>query len=400
MSKKYIHSFFDHTEHPDEATLWLYSQEELTRKDMHSVEQHLIDCSMCSDVVDGFSMYESESSLNASKNRAYLMFEQALKKRKNKKILYLAMAAVFVVVAVSALVLMYDFPGKNTQKNSQVAKYTPGEDIGKLSGEDGFIIKKDTGIGDIALNKQKEEAASLKPEIEETTAVSQEKLIDAEQETEVSAPVIEKLNVLNNETIEREIDTADASFGIFAENQHQESMVIAGMVRDSESHAKDAAFAEMEVKEETIHVSNEADLYFESDEDSSKDKNSDLDILAEQNDRSLRRGGKSSEKVVSEVSDDASQMSDSKVLEENPLYQQGIEAKNEGNLYEALRLFSRIPKGDSLYWNAQWQIATIHRSRGDTVKAVKVYSILKDTSNPHQYSAKFFYDLLVPDEDQ
>ncbi|MEA3448734.1 MAG: hypothetical protein U9Q98_09870 [Bacteroidota bacterium] len=394
MSKKYIHSFFDHTEHPDESTLWLYSQGELTRKDMHRVEQHLIDCPMCSDVVDGFSMYESESSLNASKNRASLMFEQALSKRKKRKILYLSMVAVFVVVAVSAVVLVYDFSDKSTQKNSKLAKYIPREDSGKLFGEDGFIIKKDTGIGNIALNRQKEEKPSLKPEKKETTAMLDEELVDAEQETEESEPVIKELNVPDDRTNEKEIDTADMSLGTIAEDHQQDSMVIAGIVRASESHAKDAAFAEMEVKEETVHLANRTELDFESDEGIRQDENSDLDIMAEQDDRSSRKGQKSSETVVSKASVDALQMSDSKVLEENPLYQQGVEAKNAGKLSKAIRLFSRVPKGDSSYWNAQWQIATIHRTKGDTVKAVKVYSILKDTSNPHQYSARFFYDLL------
>ncbi|MDA3820921.1 MAG: hypothetical protein PF590_10735 [Candidatus Delongbacteria bacterium] len=222
----------------------------------------------------------------------------------------------------------------------------------------------------------------------------EEKLGDAEQEIEDSEPVIEELNILDDGTNEKGIDTADASFGTLAEDQQQDSMVIAGIARDSESRAKDAAFPEMEVQDKTVHVANRAEPDLESDEDIRQDEKSDLDIMASQDDRSSQRGQKSRETVASEASVDASQQTDSKELEKNPLYQQGVEAKNAGNLNKALRLFSRIPKGDSLYWNAQWQIANIHRTRGDTVKAVKVYSILKDTSNPHQHSARFFYDLL------
>jgi len=65
---------------------------------------------------------------------------------------------------------------------------------------------------------------------------------------------------------------------------------------------------------------------------------------------------------------------------------------------KALRFFARVEKGNESYWNAKWQIASIYRNRGDTVKARKVYSEIKDTNNPHQHSAEFFFNLLNPED--
>ncbi len=404
-NNKHIHSFFDHTDHPDESTLWLYSRGELTRKDMYRVEQHLVDCPMCSDVVDGFSIYESESSLNASKNRASLMFEKAVRKRKNRKILYLAMAAVFVVVAVSTVVLITDFKLKTTQENSSVAQYSPRHENGQTTpGEEGLLIKEDTTMGDMALNEQKDKQKTLTLESEILENGLKEPSPESEEEMKESQPLTDEEDHTDTSASMVLVDEMQALADSEDESTHQDADIIAGMTEDSAGEEKDYGVSqENETKEETVYVADRAEVDMASADEIRDNRTGEDAHVSEKSNVVSRDDQQRPKTVASEASVDDTQFEttvEEEEEEKSSLYQEGVEAKNAGKLNKALRLFSRVPKEETSYWNAQWQIANIYRSRGDTVKAVEVYSIIKDTTNPHQHSARFFYDLLTPAEDQ
>ncbi|MFO7788928.1 MAG: hypothetical protein ACQES1_02780 [Bacteroidota bacterium] len=386
MRKPTIHTFFKHTEHPDESILWLYSRGELSRKDMHRVEQHLIDCPMCRDLVEGYGMYESESSFNASKNRTFLSFERSLKRQGKKKILHIALAAGFVLIALSAVVL---FLNKETvfQDKQHVAKKTDTPKESSKKPADRNAVTPDESIGDIAQNQDEQpEKKQESKDIDGLTDSSSEE----EETEEESLPDDKSLKKDSSEAEQdnlADMETADTEIALAKDIREDSTM--ASLDRDSGADLTKQADSSME-----------SEGYLA--EQRRSEESISAGVIEEKSINQSRDDRKTSGNVQTTQSRAESMTIDSE--EEAPksksatVYQKAVNAKNNGNLNRALRLFSRVQKGDKFYWDAKWQIANIHRSRGDTVQALKVYSTLKDTNNPHKNSAEFFYDLLDKEE--
>ncbi len=389
MNRHHIHSIFEHTEHPDESTLWLYSRGELPRKEMHKVEQHLIDCHMCSDVVEGYSMYESQNSLDASINRSYFLFERSLKQKTKRKILRIAIAAVFVMVAVSTVVLTTDFLSEKTKKGIYVAEQND-KNIKNSDNDivDGTVLKEDTSIGGLAVNRQEKEKQGLNKKRKADDVLPQsEPVVD---DKKVKKETIDDTNLPETD----KVTDAEISENADSESTGQQSDIEVPTDVTEGLTVDDKDSGGHEEKETSLVMAEQAEM-----DTGVKigDKNRKESDMSYQEDRNILDREQDIPSVTAIAKDKKTTESANNETEKNN-YQQGLEAKNQGKMNKALRFFARVEKGNESYWNAKWQIASIYRNRGDTVKARKVYSEIKDTNNPHQHSAEFFFNMLNPED--
>jgi len=161
---------------------------------------------MCSDVVEGFSEFESESSLNASRNRASEMFDQRMRRDRNRKVLRMVLAASFVLVAISSVVLIGDFNRQNADKS--ISRYEPAS-------EDVFLeeprLKTDDSLDNMALNKASKEKKIETREPEQMPAQPESVEEEATEENQNQEPksetlVLEELNVVEDDMADVEVD--------------------------------------------------------------------------------------------------------------------------------------------------------------------------------------------------
>ncbi|MFP4664917.1 MAG: TonB family protein [Bacteroidales bacterium] len=205
MNQNKKNKMFSHSGHPEESTLWLYTRGDLNREDAHKVEAHLIDCEMCSDVAEGFAGFESERSLTASRNRVSELFEAGIRKKRRQGLTRMLLAASFVILALSSVVMIRNMNTTEVQKEVAVADQMPekGEKPTKETG-----IAKDDSLDNVALNEsgKGESMTSWEPEkkLPAPTETEEEIIQDEEMQTqdnEIATIVIEDLHVVENEEV-------------------------------------------------------------------------------------------------------------------------------------------------------------------------------------------------------
>ena len=104
---------------PNEQTLRNYQKGSLTREQIRMVENHLADCEICSDFVEGFSLFSNETELESE---VQLIVSKIFNKvsKKNKIWLYATAASLFIAVALTSLIIL--LPSKNNYVADETIK--------------------------------------------------------------------------------------------------------------------------------------------------------------------------------------------------------------------------------------------------------------------------------------
>lgn len=277
---------FSHSGHPDESTLWLYTRGDLNREDTHMVEAHLLDCEMCSDVAEGFAGFESERSLTASRNRVSELFEAGIRKRRRQRMTRMLLAASFVILALSSVVMIRNMNPSEVQKEVAVAEQMleKSEKQAEVSG-----IAKDDSLDNVALNEAGSEESRTSEEPEKKLpppAETEEEIIQDEemqtQDNEIATIVIEDLNVVEDEEV------ADVKLSAYDMSGEMEDA-------DTDDNAQDQmnkhlsggttgeATSSADRRQETIsdHVISEKSVRPDSESVSQGEADSDIDISPE-----------------------------------------------------------------------------------------------------------------------
>jgi len=360
MNENFSH-IFDKTDHIDESKLWLYSRGKLHRDEAHEVEKHLVDCEMCSDIVEGFSKFGSEGNFNAATNRASETFFNATGRKRKIIIRRLSMAAGFVLIAASSVFLITQLKQTKTPE-FQVAK----EISSSSQGEGEIIITEDPLAEEIArfdnieakTQEKSPESISkseIADEITERTPSETVGAVNSQESTQIDA--------LNIEQDSDEVNMAGTSSN--------------GNLRDREN--KIEIKSDMLVADEDVLTETETVLA-ETNEPSPK---------AEQ-DASFSGAVMDSEEMTvasRSRSDKTLAVNQNGTQPEAEPFKNGMAAYYNGNYESAIQILQNIPKSSPNYWDARWTIANSYLKRQSITKAKSEYIYIRDSENPYQYAA-------------
>jgi len=133
---------FNSSECPSEQTLRDYQAGILSTEKNRLVENHLADCEMCSDYVEGLSLLTNADELD---NEAQLIVARINKRtsKKNKIWLYAIAASLLLAIAFTTFILL--FPSKNTYVADDIIKILPQKDKlkSKTKEPDNLSLTKD-----------------------------------------------------------------------------------------------------------------------------------------------------------------------------------------------------------------------------------------------------------------
>ncbi len=146
MDNKYTNKdIFNTTECPSDALLLRYVKETISKEDKRTVELHLIDCEMCSDMVEGFQRVHPEQISDNIKS-IELNIDKAVAAHKASKAgasafkWYYAAAAILIIGLTGILYNTYF----NSLKESEVAIVTVSPKIENEINTDTIVIEDDT----------------------------------------------------------------------------------------------------------------------------------------------------------------------------------------------------------------------------------------------------------------
>jgi tetratricopeptide (TPR) repeat protein len=94
-----LHTIFSGSECPPHSVLFGYFRQTLTEEEMHRVEQHLTDCEMCSDELDGLSKMKNPADLD-------LIVEELTEQIGRKRGRILSMSRNYALMAAAALLIL------------------------------------------------------------------------------------------------------------------------------------------------------------------------------------------------------------------------------------------------------------------------------------------------------
>jgi hypothetical protein len=324
------------------------------------VEEHLLDCEMCSDVVEGFSLYESEGSFNASTNRTSEVF--FAKTRHNNKLIIrrLSVAAVFLLLAGSSYVMVNQL-NKTKGIKHQLAKEVTNTQEQKSTE---LFITKDTSVEEIAINSAFKETSENSP-INKQEAVGNVSTISLDQIYNT-----EELNIINDEAegnivINNSIEAPDTD--VMLDLEEETSVSFDAEMETSEENIIDTGTITTTEKLNTNEDLSEVQISSESSDSRSKLFNS----------RNRKRS--LSDKNLEKPSNASTQQA-------KP-FLAGMEAYNNSLYRDAVNILLEIPRKDESYWDARWIIADSYLKLNKTGKAIEQYKILQDTASPYEYSA-------------
>lgn len=361
MKDEFSH-IFESGEHIDESRLWLYAQGELTPEEAHEIEKHLLECQMCSDVVEGFSLYDSEGSFNASMNRTSEAFFS--KSRGNRKILIrsLSIAAVFVLLAGSTFMLVTQL-NKTKISEPELAQEILPENLEKSEAESTEnYLREDTSISsDIAMNL-------LEEPMKEEVPPEQEVYGNAGAVSDLK--VVEELSVVSDDYDE---DVIEIDFLSFEESEEEDNTIL-DWYSESDSEEVSGNDKTDVMPESVTETVAKVDVQNEADE------LSEVQIVTESTDsgfnlyrsRNSSSAQKSAEMLSPAETDD---------------FTTGMNAYNSQLYSMAVDILSQIEREDESYWDARWIIADSYVKMNNIKKAIEQYHILQDTASPYKYSA-------------
>lgn len=172
--------------HPGNDTLRLYAFNQLSKDELREVELHLLECELCSDMVEGYALLENEKNLKVDLQTITTRFEN---KGGNKTPVFYLRPYFYYAIAAS-LVLMLGFAfflknGTGPQKEDNLVELNPPEEV-KESESKSESVKIDsienTLVTTSTLNKNTGKQIALK-KVDEKSRLEDQSVsaIDAEQ---------------------------------------------------------------------------------------------------------------------------------------------------------------------------------------------------------------------------
>lgn len=121
-------NIFLHTECPPDSTLIAYHKNELKAVEQNSVEQHLLQCEMCSDFMEGLQNMKNVEQLPKINSAIHSKIDKRIADKKRKYFIgrakYVGMAASLVLLVGLAI-----FFGKNLNNSQKMAKMESAEQM-------------------------------------------------------------------------------------------------------------------------------------------------------------------------------------------------------------------------------------------------------------------------------
>ncbi|MEA1874489.1 MAG: tetratricopeptide repeat protein [Bacteroidota bacterium] len=347
MSKNLLH-IFNKTDHIDESKLWLYSKGKLHRDEAHEVEKHLVDCEMCSDIVEGFSKFSSEGNFNAAMNRVSEAFFNAARRKRKLIIRQLSIAAGFVLIAASGIFLITQLRQTKSPEFQLSKEITP-----ENKRESEIIYQKDDSIENIAkleetpLNPQEksQEPISLVESTNTNEDKNKQNIVSENNEEEFM--LMDELKVVenNDESMLEESPEVEYAFDQDEESVIKSETITSGTTSLNKLAEQDASFSGAVMDSEVVSQ--------------------------ESRNRSLNTPAVGQDKNATEV---------------NP-FKNGMSAYYNKNYEYAIQILQEIPRKSSDYWDARWTIADSYIKMGKTDTAKAEYIKIRDKENPYQYAA-------------
>lgn len=354
--KKDISHIFESSDHIDESRLWLYAKGKLHRDEAYEVEKHLIDCEMCSDIVEGFSKYGSDGSFNASRNRAIEMFHSSGKRQRKLIIRRVSIAATFVLIAVSSIFLVSQLKQTNQTPDNLAFDQSFEEEIVQL--ENPNLDDKLENTVSVAAEKQ--------PEPKTGEAKRENEQMKLEQEERV----IEELNVVedNYESNDIHID-ASIAYDNDIEISNQDKI---------EEIENDEIILDLTMNEEIVIDSEEIAGGVQQDEGTP--------MVLEEAVETLSTSKLNWGKNRNSSSESASRASGN-MPTENSFFTEGMSAYYDKNYAQAISILRNVSKDQTDYWDARWTIADCLVQLKNIEQAKAEYRNLQDSLSPYQYAA-------------
>ncbi|MBI5541180.1 MAG: hypothetical protein HY951_14030 [Bacteroidia bacterium] len=191
---------------PEEQILRDYQKGVLSKEQNRVVENHLADCEMCSDYIEGFALLSNENELE---NEAQLIVAKIYNKssKKNKIWLYATAASLFLAVAFTTLILL--LPNKNNFVADKTVTNLPKEEKPETGAKQlenlGWTKDATETSGKNLPEKQIAEKNNIDSRVTNVSAISDEvvDIVTVQEEIKLAE---EDNSVLANQNIVSEVD--------------------------------------------------------------------------------------------------------------------------------------------------------------------------------------------------
>lgn len=354
--KKDISHIFESNDHIDESRLWLYAKGKLHRDEAYEVEKHLIDCEMCSDIVEGFSKYGSDGSFNASRNRAIEMFHRSEKKQRKLIIRRVSIVATFILIAISSIFLVSQLKQTNQTPENLAFDQSFEEEIVQLENPN--------------LDDELENTVSVAAEKHPEPKTGEAKRENEQMKSELEESVIEELNVVEDDFESDEI-YIDASIAYDNDTEISNQDKI-------EEIEDDEIILDFAMNEEIVIDAEEISGGVQQDE---KAPIVEEEVVETSSKSKLNWGNNrnTSSEPASRASGD--------MPSENNYFTKGMSAYYDKNYTQAISILRNVSKDQTDYWDARWTIADCLVQLKNIEQAKAEYRNLQDSLSPYRYAA-------------
>ena len=361
---------FNSSECPSEQTLRDYQAGILSTEKNRLVENHLADCEMCSDYVEGLSLLTNADELD---NEAQLIVARINKRtsKKNKIWLFAAAASIFIAISLSSIILF--FPSKNkyiadnsiniSQKNDTPNETKPLEELSWKKDE------SEAAVDEISRKEQSKiiEKSAL---IDKTKGTGEGNLQEdgkrngSNYRTEMSGEVISQQSKEQNQAIVSNniVTVNDESKGIAGD------IVTKAPLKSETSTEKVLA----EEKLESQARKEDENVTLLANTKSNKDKKTEEKITKSPN----KNAPASNEQNVANTGISAGYVDKVSDLDDANYYLS--KQKNDSLIVLALRGASST--NDSIKWKSKLLLAKAYLASGEKEKAIELFKEIKKNS--------------------
>ncbi len=203
MANTKLYSIFEPTICPSETILREYATGKLSRQQNFKIEKHAVNCEMCSDLIDGYSIISDKKRLNIIENELNEKIDEKIyyrKKRRNFSWLSskLAIASTVILLIGSALFLNYSIDNNSEKYFAEHFKPIQTNELSKKNAiiEEENILEEKTSKAEndvlpdtvTSVVEKTEKKDALPSELENEAVDNIEEIIDLEnEEDEVAA---------------------------------------------------------------------------------------------------------------------------------------------------------------------------------------------------------------------
>lgn len=241
---------------PEENKLRAYSLGQLSKDEIRKIEEHLTDCEMCSDYLEGLSLLSGTEELDKEASDIIAKINSA-RTKKNRLWLYATAASVFL--AISLFTFIWYLPSKNNYVADKFENKPAKTDqqisiIDSVSSPDNGLIKNPSdAIATSDIEKEKcEKKIIIQDQQEVFSAIIEESSGEAQKDQTVSqnywtadrlkAGDIKEKDIADERTIDTKVTVATGSTTntTVALEQNQDITVAGGMQLATVTESEDA----------------------------------------------------------------------------------------------------------------------------------------------------------------